>query len=257
MDTDIRRVALRALSVTVGSLATQARIGGHAQRHRARWVEFDDDGTERVVSQGDWADRLQADNRTPRTGHRRLRLEFQRSRGRPAPWIDVLTRTTEGHLLRLRLKRGEIGGLPVPSQIEVRPVAGSVSMRTLGLTRILADINQALAKSRVADAVGWAWMPGHKRPGRAGQDDLEYAKKANMYVEAMRQTPRTPVRWLIEQAKREGRFETEGSWRHYILVARERGLLTKTSPGRAAGRLTRKAIAILREAGVAVSEEDM
>lgn len=78
-----------------------------------------------------------------------------------------------------------------------------------------------------------------KRPGRAGRSDLYYAEVAADYVRLLVSDP-TPVETLRKRMNL-----SASQLRNVLYAARERDLLTKALPGRAGGRLTPKAIALL------------
>lgn len=80
-----------------------------------------------------------------------------------------------------------------------------------------------------------------ERPGRRGRQDIEYARIAREYVARLDEP--APVRALSEAL-----FLSEQRTRNVLMEARQRGLLTTPPKGRAGGKLTAKAKAILKEA---------
>ena len=80
------------------------------------------------------------------------------------------------------------------------------------------------------------------RPGRRGRPDVEYADIARRYVEFL-STSATPTKALADHLQ-----VSNSSAGSYLNEARRWGLLTRTSQGSAGGRLTQKAIDLLRRA---------
>jgi hypothetical protein len=78
-----------------------------------------------------------------------------------------------------------------------------------------------------------------ERPGRAGRSDVEYALVAAAYVDLVATDP-TPLATLAKRM-----YRSESQLRNILYAARRRGLLTEALKGRAGGRLTPKAIALL------------
>jgi hypothetical protein len=94
-----------------------------------------------------------------------------------------------------------------------------------------------------------------KRPGRAGRSDTFYLPWAAAYVERLGAGSRHPVKDLAAHppAVIEGYVSRRGSAseatvRDLIHQARERGLLTRSPPGRPGGELTPKAERLIRQA---------
>jgi hypothetical protein len=77
------------------------------------------------------------------------------------------------------------------------------------------------------------------RTGRVGRNDKFYAEIAARYVEEVA-TGNAPLKRLAEREH----FD-ESTVRAFLNKARRRGLLTAAPPGRAGGRLTPKALALL------------
>jgi hypothetical protein len=80
-----------------------------------------------------------------------------------------------------------------------------------------------------------------ERPGRRGRQDIEYARIAREYVARLDEP--APVKALSDAL-----FLTEQRTRNVLMEARQRGLLTTPPKGRAGGKLTAKALTILKEA---------
>jgi hypothetical protein len=76
------------------------------------------------------------------------------------------------------------------------------------------------------------------RPGRAGREDIDYARIAERYIAHL--TNATPVVVLADELKI-GVSQT----RNLLYEARRRGLLTAAPKGKPGGSLTRKAIKLL------------
>lgn len=79
-----------------------------------------------------------------------------------------------------------------------------------------------------------------RRPGRAGRPDSFYAQVASTYVRAQEAGSSRPTKDAAEALGLKQSYV-----RDVLHDARERGLLTKTLPGRAGGRLTAKARRLL------------
>jgi len=173
----------------------------------------------------------------------------------PAPpaWVDAITPTDGDALVRLRLRRGAGGDL-LRVELEIRDEAGDLTSRALqrsGLGAIVTEVERILGAYAVSRVLGTAWRREVHRPGRGGRPDVFYAEKAAAYVAAHAAESRAPVRYLVEQAEREGRErETADQWRAWLNRARARGLLTKAPPGQPGGRLTAKGKRLLRDAGI-------
>lgn len=116
----------------------------------------------------------------------------------------------------------------------------------------LAALLQELHAFRMSDGRSFIeWSTGvaptdfkrRPRPGRAGRDDLDYARLARLYLE-LAETSRTPVADLAS---------SEGYGRQTIAdllaEARRRGLLESAGRGRRGGRLTPRAAELLAEGG--------
>ena len=77
------------------------------------------------------------------------------------------------------------------------------------------------------------------RPGRKGREERDYAEVAARYVDAL--GSRTPIKELAEQL-----FLSDSQVRSVLNKARDRGLLTAAPKGKAGGKLTDKALKILK-----------
>ena len=89
------------------------------------------------------------------------------------------------------------------------------------------------------------------KPGRKGRPDVEYAIWADRYVLAVHVTNGKPMPAL------ESDFpgHTASSLRAILNKARRRGLLTAADPGKAGGKLTKKAIDLLEESGSPITSK--
>ena len=178
----------------------------------------------------------------------RLRLEWI---GDAEEWLDVIGEGPEGLLFRLRLQPGEDG--PRVVGLELRASGGAIGtglLRKLGLgdepTSPLGLLNQALEFDQtVGELAGGKWRRRVKRRGRQGRPDVDYALWARDYVAAIEADPRAPIKYLVGVEKAAGRYRTENEIRAYLNKARNRGLLTKASPGQPGGDLTPKAKILL------------
>jgi hypothetical protein len=83
-----------------------------------------------------------------------------------------------------------------------------------------------------------------RRVGRRGRPDLYYARLAAAYVSAVESGNPRPVAAVAEQL---GDGYSSAYVRDALHRARERGLLIRPPRGRAGGRLTNKALAMLDE----------
>ncbi len=106
-------------------------------------------------------------------------------------------------------------------------------------------IYEALAKSEqpVSDTFAMHGVDAEEllRPGRRGRGNQFYAVWAQLYVEACKVSPRSPYPRLAEEHPR----FTERTIQAFVNQARDRGLLVGTVPGRAGGRLSKKAERLL------------
>jgi hypothetical protein len=103
----------------------------------------------------------------------------------------------------------------------------------LGMGDVVAALQPAL------DAFGDGWSP--KRSGRRGRPDVDYARAAARYVELVAALAEQPT---VELADELALSPTQA--RSVLAQARARGLLTEAPKGRAGGRLTPKAVELLR-----------
>ncbi len=199
----------------------------------------------------DWADEARPRLETAaRIGRTMLRLEwvgrdvgdvFDPATVPESPaWVDVISATDRGALMRVRLQLAE------PGQIrrigfEVRDGSTEVTqryLRKLGHGAMLKMTDEALADWAVGRFLGSAWHREVHRPGRAGRPDGFYARWAQRYIEAMKAESRSPIQRLIEEERQQGRHATAGQIRGYLNRARERSLLTASPAGRPGGELT-------------------
>jgi hypothetical protein len=146
-----------------------------------------------------------------------------------------------------------VDGQPVPTEVTIRPLhlRDSIGARTWQRFR-LGELER-IVRVDVAMIVGALpsrdMIPkGYKRPmpGRRGESDLLYAQRAQQYVEAVRDHPRSPVAWLAKNALGEDSHANRQAIRRWRKTAEDRGLITPISEkGRAGGELTDKARALL------------
>jgi hypothetical protein len=106
-------------------------------------------------------------------------------------------------------------------------------------------ISSALRVRSVGRELGDGWFQDVRRPGRRGRADLDYAEWAKRYVEAMARNPRAPIRQMVEDDATKGVHRTDDEVRAHVNKARDRGLLTRSDPGRPGGELTPKAKQLL------------
>lgn len=83
------------------------------------------------------------------------------------------------------------------------------------------------------------------RPGRAGRDDIEYARLCARYVAIVRTGARKPLVALKAESEALGEPLSASRLRSLLYEARRRGLLTDAPDGAAGGDLTEKALALL------------
>lgn len=139
--------------------------------------------------------------------------------------------------------------------VEGRLVVQSLTVRAVPLGRMLAAHfrriplvqaerwgRQEIARLRGAPVEDTAiWGPTRLvRTGRRGRDDLYYAQIAEQYVQIYDKTLSQPIKVLSEAL-----CLSRSSVNHLIFTARQRGLLSPASPGKAGGYLTDKAKATL------------
>lgn len=152
----------------------------------------------------------------------------------------------EQSLVRIRLERTESGPKGVGFEIRAREGSLSPSLRKMGLDWLVKEVDRILAEDYAMGRIlGSTWRRQVARPGRAGRPDVFYAAHAERYVAALEVAPDRPIKHLIQAAKNEGRWETEGQWRAWLNRARMRDLLTDAPPGKAGGELTPRATALL------------
>jgi hypothetical protein len=145
-----------------------------------------------------------------------------------------------------------VDGQPIPSEVTIRPLhrreaigARSWKQFRLGELEKLVQFDVAMIMGMLPREV----IPkGYKRPmpGRRGESDLEYARRAERYVTAVREHPKSPVAWLAEHDLGENSHANRQAIRRWRMTAEKRGLITPVEgAGRAGGELTDKARALL------------
>jgi hypothetical protein len=123
---------------------------------------------------------------------------------------------------------------------------GARRLRKLGFGAVVDAVNDWLSDPYLRERLGSPWTRPIPRPGRRGRADVEYARWARRYVEALAHAPRNPVKHLIDTAPAD-EVLTAGQVRWYLGEARKRGLLTDAPAGSAGGKLTAKARSLLAE----------
>jgi len=117
--------------------------------------------------------------------------------------------------------------------------------RTVRLDDLRRRARLRLTRRDVAGTVGVdpEKFTRNKARGRKGRTDLDYAQLAQRYVERLDQGDRVAGTLAKEERL------SESTIRALIWEARQRGLLTRSSPGHAGGHLTDKARRLLDSAG--------
>lgn len=167
--------------------------------------------------------------------------------------IDEITLTTEvdddwAVAIRLTFNDGEA----LVSELRFRPAGGPVSAldsRTLArfkLARIQKQIREELPLVLAGLATPGVEVPSFvpPTPGRGGYSDAQYALWASDYVNAVAEDAARPIALLVKRTP----GTSASSWRRWLAVADERGLLVgrpKGTAGKAGGRLSKKAERIL------------
>jgi hypothetical protein len=169
---------------------------------------------------------------------------------RPPRWVDVIA-SLDGSTkvrVRLRLDAGEVKRIG----FEVYDPTGELTTRLLRQAPggLVETIDALLEEWLVGRLVGSVWRRQVKRPGRAGRPDVFYAEWAARYVAAVVADPKSPIKRLVSEEERSGRYVTEAQIRAYLTKARSRGLLTRTSAGAAGGHLTAKGSRALQRHGI-------
>jgi hypothetical protein len=123
------------------------------------------------------------------------------------------------------LTRRELRDIPLGPEIIPREVINPEDMQAAGV-----ELPAPFAR-------------GQHRP------DLFYAQIAQLYVTALERHSRTPVATVARQAASNGAPYSRDTIRDFLNIARRRGLLTRPRAGQAGGKLTEKAIELLRSDG--------
>lgn len=137
-----------------------------------------------------------------------------------------------------------------PLEVHARDGAppGQQLLSRLGLGRVQRALDGALRDPLAALILGEAWGAVEaRRPGRRGQPLLRYARPALDYVRALEVAPRRPYQYIVDNS---ADHVTVDQVKAEIKRARQRGLLTEGTPGRAGGELTLDAIKELQRAGL-------
>lgn len=133
-----------------------------------------------------------------------------------------------------------------------KPV-GQRLLTTLGVGRIQRELSAALGDPAAAAVLGERWGAIEtRRPGRRSVSDLRYAKRVLEYVRALEVEPLTPIRYMVEMAKRRGEHLTPDQIRAELRRARDprRDLLTASEKGKAGGEMTAKCRSVLSAVGL-------
>lgn len=99
------------------------------------------------------------------------------------------------------------------------------SLRRIRLGQILATLDRLTAAGEPLEelAEDAAALAEWKHPGPAGHDDEHYQNVARLYREAVRRSPRSPVRWLARQM-----HASPATVHRWLAGARDRGFLERS-----------------------------
>ena len=163
-------------------------------------------------------------------------------------WVvdyTVVSQDGDPVISELHISAGDIDDPDQPGRVP----PGGISARLLRRLRPAAALRYARSalaerarpEDPLADAVALHGyrelaLEGDRRPGRRGRTDRFYAEIAAAYVQVMDAESLHPVKDVAERMN-----YSRARIRDLLGEARRRGLLTGTSRGRAAGRLTDKA----------------
>lgn len=123
-------------------------------------------------------------------------------------------------------------------------VLGTQVLKRFRLGDLHDEIREGIRQKDVSAVLPDSWFDSflaRPRPGRAGRPDREYAVWARRYVRAQAEAPGREVKHLTEKFG----GTSEATLRAILNKARSRGLLTKSEPGKAGGKLTKKAERLL------------
>lgn len=138
------------------------------------------------------------------------------------------------------LRRLPLGGMAMAARADAIAqwgyVPDFVDEHDVAELRELADEIRPVVDHLVS---GGGWVP--QRAGRRARPDIDYARAAARYVELLDQLVEQPTHVLADELAL-----SATQTRSLLGQARARGLLTKAPAGRAGGRLTPKAIELLR-----------
>jgi hypothetical protein len=147
--------------------------------------------------------------------------------------------------------------------IRVTPAEGDKFLHSsvfakVGLSSVQRNTHEALRQPLVRSVVYRGGDTGFRdpfltlpRPGRAGREDVEYAIWADRYVAALKVSPRSPIKYLMEQWP----GFSNSALRAIIGTARKRKLLTKAGNGVAGGEITGLATELLRSHRQSITSE--
>ena len=181
-------------------------------------------------------------------------------RGVPAVRVALRLSTATGAVVGIEI--GDVSLFGAASPIDPQPISARLLRKIpLGALERMArdhlrwelasrahsghpDIEASL--DRGGHALREALTANH-RPGRRGHGDLAYAALAARYV--ARLGSGREVQELKEDLEQEGRYYSRNRIRNMLSDARTKGLLTRPPvPGKSGGRLTERAIALLKSA---------
>ena len=171
--------------------------------------------------------------------------------------VDCVVQLREGiaEVVELRIRPAETNWLNDPAFVPNTPPRGGLTTRSLrkvhvdAIKRALRDLLErphpgTMGERRRQDPNYRLWAEGfHRRPGRGGRSDLEYAQLARDYVELLCEPG-------ASKQLADSMFIDPAQVRNLLTEARRRELLSPAPRGRQGGELTQKALDILeREEG--------
>jgi hypothetical protein len=144
---------------------------------------------------------------------------------------------------------GELAGWTLRAEFELRsgrvvfrsvsytPPDGTVGLGSLsdsalkrlslkGLTASIEDELRFIEAAHPGIATGWIdALTAGRRPGVRGADPMTYLEWAKRRVEAERQAPDRPIKWLVDQYGGPPYCYSEAAINKYVFKAREKGFL--------------------------------
>jgi hypothetical protein len=160
--------------------------------------------------------------------------------GHPGWWVEATFVVTQSDLALISLSVSKKESDSTPPHALTVAVLRAVRLEGLYRQARGRVLNPTLTSGQ------WFFVQdgfqGSARPGRKGRADVEYADIARRYVGFV-STSAKPIEALAEQMA-----VSKSSASSYVHEARRRGLLTSTPQGSPGGRLTEKAIELLRRA---------